>query len=327
MITLSVVVPTYNRREVLQRTIRCLLEQTCDSGEYEVLVVDDQSTDDTLAWLQEAEKTDSRLRVFPNPSKGRAQARNTGLRAAQGKYLCFVDDDVWVVPGFVQAHCEAHQAAGEKAVVIGALGKCPETEPTLPNAYEDERLARVERRIQQAGDNLDAGFFRTGNVSVSREFLQEIGGFCEKFRGYSYEDSELGYRLMASGAKFVYAPEAAGVHFTQISLASILRKSTEAGRSAVTFLRLWPEAAGPVPAPFVVPGVPTTERQDGTIRRMTKAVLFSAPARGLMYALLRVALALGIRPLTFRLLSDLTYSRYAVAFRQAARESEAAAAT
>lgn len=327
MITLSVVVPTYNRREVLQRTVRCLLEQTCDSGEYEVLVVDDQSTDGTLAWLQEAEKTDSRLRVFPNPSKGRAQARNTGLRAAQGKYLCFVDDDVWVVPGFVQAHCEAHQSAGEKAVVIGALGKCPETEPTLPNDYEDERLARVERRIQQAGDNLDAGFFRTGNVSVSREFLQEIGGFCEKFRGYSYEDSELGYRLMASGAKFVYAPEAAGVHFTQISLASILRKSTEAGRSAVTFLRLWPEAAGPVPAPFVVPGVPTTERQDGTIRRMTKAVLFSAPVRGLMYALLRVALALGIRPLTFRLLSDLTYSRYAVAFRQAARESEAAAAT
>ena len=319
MIAVSVVVPTYNRCEVLQRTVRCLLEQTFAAEQYEVIVVDDQSTDDTWQWLQEAQAHDRPLIAVRNPKKGRGQARNAGLSAARGEIVCFVDDDVWVVPGFVQAHWEAHQRAGERAVVIGGLGHCPETKDTIANAYEDARLVRVEKRIQDAGEQLDAGFFRTGNVSAQRRFLTEIGGFSEAFQGYSYEDSELGYRLKAHGGRFVYAPQAAGVHFTEISIAAILRKSTEAGRSAVTFLRLWPEAAGPVPAPYAIPGIPATARHDSLLKRVNKAVLFSAPARAVMHGLLTGAMALGHRDASFRLLGALSYSYYSSAFRLAAK--------
>jgi len=317
----SVVVPTYNRRPVLQRTVRYLLEQEFTEGRYEVVVVDDQSTDDTCEWLEEARTQHEQLVVVRNPSKGRGQARNAGIGAATGQIICFVDDDVWVAPGFVAAHWRAHQRHGPKAVIVGKLSACPETARTIANQHDDARLVRVEQRIEAAGENLHAGYFRTGNVSVSSDFVREIGGFDESFKGYSYEDSELGYRLMANGAVFRYAPDAAGVHYTDTTIADLLRKKAEAGRSAVTFLRRWPEAADRVSAPFVVPGVPTTDRRDGLAKRSVKALALFPLSEVLMRGLLAAAVGVRHRGASCFLLDCLGWVEYAKAFRRAAKDS------
>jgi len=318
----SVVVPTYNRRPVLERTIECLLRQDAGDLEYELVVVDDQSTDDTWAWLHEAKRHEDRLLCVQNPKKGRGQARNAGTKASRGEVICFVDDDVWVFPEFVAAHWRAHQELGPMGVVIGALGLCPETAKSIPNEYEDARLLRVERRIQAADDQLGAGFFRTGNVSVRRELLGKVGGFDESFRGYSYEDSELGYRLKAGGGVFHYAPDAVGAHYTQTTVAQILGRRAEAGASAVVFLRRWPQAVSRGPAPFPVPGIETTARHDSVAKQAAKSLLLSTPARAVMVGLLGGMLRLGLRRTSFALLDRLSWWSYSDAFRNVVTGAE-----
>lgn len=313
----SVVVPTYNRRPVLQRTVECLLAQDAPGVRYEIVVVDDRSTDDTWASISAAQASDDRVVRVANPSKGRGQARNAGAKTARGQIVCFVDDDVWVAPGFVAAHWHAHRGHGPNRVVIGGLGVCPETPPGIANEYEDARITRVEQRIAAAGDELTAGFFRTGNVSLHRSMLEAVGGFDESFRGYSYEDSELGYRLTAAGAKFGYVPAAAGVHYTEITVAQVLQKTCESGRSAVLFLQRCPAASTDIPVPFAVPGVAATARYEGTARRMAKAIALSGASEIAMRGLLTLVVATGHRRAGFFVLDWTRWVLYSRAFREA----------
>src|SRR5262245_25867711 len=90
---LSIVVPTYNRRAGIERFLRALEEQTFPATRFEVVVVDDGSTDGTDAALA-AMQTPYRLRVLHQENAGPAAARNAGLREAQGRLIVFLDDDV-----------------------------------------------------------------------------------------------------------------------------------------------------------------------------------------------------------------------------------------
>ncbi|MBX2881693.1 MAG: glycosyltransferase [Granulosicoccus sp.] len=88
----SIVIPTYNRAQSILHTLQSCFEQTCD--DFEVLVVDDGSQDDTLSVLASIE--DQRLKVISQPNSGPAAARNHGMRAATGRYIAFLDsDDLW----------------------------------------------------------------------------------------------------------------------------------------------------------------------------------------------------------------------------------------
>lgn len=319
MMDVSVVVPTYNRRPVLERTVACLLEQDYNPARYEIVVVDDQSTDDTWEWLQEVAAREHRLKVARNRKKGRGQARNAGVEASSGQFICLVDDDVWVVREFVSAHRQAHCEHGARTVGIGSLSTCADTRATVANQYEDARLMRVEKRLRDGGPDIDPGLFRTGNVSVARDFLQAVGGFDECFRGYSYEDSELGFRLKSNGGQFRYVPRAAGVHFTDATVQATLRKKQEAGASAILFLKRWPDAADRVSFPFEVPGVCTTVRHDGLLKGIGIRLFVSAPAGCLMCGMLRLSVCLRWRPAALFWLDVLGHHRYSRSFRQEIR--------
>ncbi|NPV45590.1 MAG: glycosyltransferase [Armatimonadetes bacterium] len=316
----SVVVPTYNRRPVLERTIQCLLAQDTEAVSFEIVVVDDQSTDDTWAWLKELAAREDRLIALRNPRKGRGQARNAGTEAAKGRVICYVDDDVWVEPRFIRAHWLAHEEHGEDTVAIGGLAPAPETKRTVPNLYDDARLMRAEQRLRDHQGPIHPGLFRTGNVSVSRSLLTRVGGFDESFTGYSYEDSELGHRLQRHGARFVYVPEAAGVHFTEATIAGILRKKREAASSAILFLQRCPEAADRVSHPFEIAGVPTTARHDSWAKALSIR-LFSTRTVGTVLALpLYAAIGLRMERAALFWLSVLGHQHYCCAFRRAVQE-------
>jgi GT2 family glycosyltransferase len=90
-------------------------------------------------------------------------------------------------------------------------------------------------------ENIDFGLFLTGNVSVPRVILEECGGFDESFKDYSYEDSELGYRLHQNGTCFSHEPNAIGYHFFSEPLNKICAKAYDSGRSLEVFIRLHPE--------------------------------------------------------------------------------------
>lgn len=104
---LSIIVPVYNCEKYVGRCIRSLLKQTCQ--DFEVILVNNGSTDRSLCVLEKYARKDSRLHVLSQENKGISGSRNTGLDAGRGKYLCFVDADDYVEPLFVETLLHAVQ--------------------------------------------------------------------------------------------------------------------------------------------------------------------------------------------------------------------------
>src|SRR6185369_12217861 len=118
MIDLSVLIPTHNRAAKLRQCLDALRNQTLAPTSYEIIVVDDASTDETGSVLQHIEG----VRTFRQPRNGGpAAARNVAVRAARGRYVLFIDDDILVSPTTLAQHLAAHREAGEDHVAI--LGK------------------------------------------------------------------------------------------------------------------------------------------------------------------------------------------------------------
>lgn len=111
----SIVIPTYNRADLLKRAVGSVLAQTCT--DWELIVVDDCSTDDTPAVL--AACCDPRLRVFRNdPNRERSASRNRGIEAAQGDYICFLDSDDLYLPNHLATLAQAIETAPVKEAMF-----------------------------------------------------------------------------------------------------------------------------------------------------------------------------------------------------------------
>lgn len=235
---ISVVVTTYNRAKILAKCLDALLHQEGDP-DYEVLVVDDGSTDETPDLLEALMAEHSRLRVYRQPNGGRAAARNSGIREARGEYLCYVDSDVFVAPGFVKAHLDAH-ADFQRKLRAGSKYKDCFVQGLSPN------IDRLEDAYQVPVPAFDPSraFFDTKNVSLKRSWLEDLGGFDTGFVEYGWEDLELGVRLKERGLTIVRSRDAYGFHyhpsFTVDDLPKLKRIEEERGRMAARFYRLRP---------------------------------------------------------------------------------------
>jgi glycosyltransferase involved in cell wall biosynthesis len=199
----SIIIPTYNKLSYLRNALASLESLTDPPDSYEVLVVNDGSTDATSSYLN-GTHFNFQLRVVEHDSRqGRAKARNTGIAAAKGKVIVFLDDDMRVVPQFLTAHFHRH-VAGAEWVVLGNVQHAQEIRPTALVRYLDTRGVHKLR----TGQAIPFRYFRTGNASVPRDLLFRAGLFDERFQHWGGEDLELGYRLERAGAEFHYSPEA-----------------------------------------------------------------------------------------------------------------------
>ena len=113
---ISVVIPTYNGRKVLARTLPNVLEQDLAPADYEVVVVVDGSTDGTVEFIRTLNPRPVRLRVVEQPNRGPGAARNTGIKAARGELVLLMDDDMLCDPDLARRHVAAHQRAGTNLV-------------------------------------------------------------------------------------------------------------------------------------------------------------------------------------------------------------------
>ena len=197
MTDLSVVIPTYNRRAILAQTIDRLCRQTVSRERYEVLVIDDCSTDETRAFL-EGRAFPIHIRYMRNPENlGAARARNIGVRAASGHLVLMIDDDILADEGLVEAHLDKHRSMNKDIVVVGAVPPQPEHE-SIWNEYLSRRYERIMGRLAEARDDLPYGLLLTGNVSLEKSAFLAVGMFDERYT-YSLEDTELGLRLKRAG--------------------------------------------------------------------------------------------------------------------------------
>lgn len=235
MIDLSVVIPTFNRRQMLRRCLDGLSRQSYPADRFEVIVVDDGSTDGTAEMANRCAGRLS-LKVVPQPNRGAASARNRGIDCAAGEYILFVDDDIVLEPDCLARHVSAQQERGG-IVGIGRL--------TLRLAHGGDGFSRWfgrwwnahYQRLEQSGTATWIDCF-SGNLSAPRVELLQIGGFTtELHRG---EDVELGYRLSRRGLSIVYLPQARGRQEYVKRSRDILADAYREGVSSVKLYRLHP---------------------------------------------------------------------------------------
>jgi GT2 family glycosyltransferase len=193
----SVVILTRNRAERLEAALASLAVQTVQPERFEVIVVDDASTDSTSDLLgRVAERGELRLRVVHRRTRGGpAVGRNEGWRAAAGALVAFTDDDCVAEPGWLEAGLAAWQGRADR-FVQGTTVPIPDELPKLgPFAYTYD--------IREP-----TGDFPTCNMLYPRELIERLDGFDEgAFRGWG-EDTDLACRARRAGAELVFAPEA-----------------------------------------------------------------------------------------------------------------------
>ena len=225
---LSVVIPTYNRRDRLSRVLAALGKQDAGTTSFEAVVVDDGSSDGTSEWLASL-KTSYVLRTLRLPNGGPARARNAGVEAAEGEIVLFIDDDVEPTPALVSEHLRCHDAEKD-VVVIGPLASLPHY--AQPWVDWEQRMVESQYEAMARGDW--APTFRqfwTGNASVARAQVLGAGGFDPS--NLRAEDIELGMRLRERGLQFRFNAAARGLHHAERSLASWENVHTSYGRLEV----------------------------------------------------------------------------------------------
>ncbi len=229
---ISVVIPTYNNRGVLRKAIDAQLAQSFPRDQYEIVIVDDGSTDGTAEMLQGIHAPVP-IRYVSQPNRGRAAARNLGARIAQGRILVFLDSDFWGTPHLLAEHHHHYPPAAARIGVQGASRTHPDS---LLTPFMRAREVRLELPPPRPHD-ISPFRISTRNLSLLRDDLIAAGGFDEGFGGYGWEDIELAWRLRDRGVIFRYEPRAVGDHYQVQDLEGLRRKLREGGRSAVYFWR------------------------------------------------------------------------------------------
>ncbi len=245
----SVVIPTYNRRAHLLRTLDSLCRQTFPAGAYEVVVVDDGGSDGTEEVAEHNYPFD--LRYVRQPNQGDAVARNMGAVESRGELLIFLDDDITVVPAFIGSLVKEHEVEDwekeERRIVIGTLKPELSEEATL---FEQ---IYTQVRFDQASTSAEIDFTSvlSGILSVKRQEYLALGMMQPLNEDGSsvWCDVEFAYRAQRQGYLLRRSQAAVGYHrdYAFQDLEVHCRRMFRAGKVAVMLLQKYPELEELVP--------------------------------------------------------------------------------
>jgi glycosyltransferase involved in cell wall biosynthesis len=242
---LSVVVATYNRAQTLHETLRHLQAQTLPATDFEVIVVDDGSPDDTAATVQQFQ-AEARfpLQYLRHPNRGPGYTQNRGVRIARAPVLLLIADDIFLAPGALAAHLAVHARPSPRPVaVLGRVLQSPAlTQSVFLAKWDPWHLGNLPD-----GQVLPYYMFWACNISIRRDVMLAHGMFRDEMgRGgaAAHEDVELGYRLHQQGLQVVYSRDAWGHHHHVETLEGTLRRSHQRGLN-------WPDFRRRVPHPEI----------------------------------------------------------------------------
>lgn len=247
---LSVVIPTYNRSVILKDCLEALIDQDLPAKDYEIIVVDDGSQDDTPKVLKKFTQKYKNIRSYRQKNQKQGIARNNGIKKAKGNIVVLIGDNIIVRKDFLTQHLRQHlRHSEEHEAVLGLTLWHPRLKPTPFMKWLTNGSAIFGRfgGHQFAYEKLegkkeaDYNFFYTSNISLKRSLLEKFP-FDPEFSEYGWEDIELGYRLHKRvGLRIFYNPKAIGYRDRMITEAVLPDRMRSIGRSARVIHRKYPE--------------------------------------------------------------------------------------
>jgi len=287
----SVVISTYNRAGALSTTLEALARQDIPPDEYEVLVVDDGSTDSTSDTLAAADVPYS-LRTYRLPfNRGVSAGRNVGLRDAVGRYVIMISDDLIVPMDFITSHVDT-LVRFPGTWVVGGFTQLDSLTETPFGRFLDEleqqfQRGRLGRRL---ADNVyEMGAPTARNLSLPRSDLDRVGLFDERFR-VTCEDQDLAQRATDHGIRFIYNASIECIHNDQAAHPARYCRFQQLGaRDTARLCDKYPELHGRAP---IVRACGYIGRNDGLLlaaRKLAKQILSTPPGLRTIGSLIRNA--------------------------------------
>jgi glycosyltransferase involved in cell wall biosynthesis len=235
---LSVVIPTHDRRDLLRACLYSFEYQSASVETFEVVVVIDGSTDGTSEMLS-AYAPPFAVSVLPQVRAGVSAARNAGAKAARGRVLLFIDDDVTASSSLVAAHLAAHQR-DNRIVGVGVIAtRIPARADRFAQLRAQVTREHYEHLLARPLTHLDC---YGGNFSVTRSMFEEVEGFSENLPVLN--DYEFAYRLHEAGGRFVFIPDAGVTEEQPEDWREIVDDQVRRGRVAIALYQRDPAIVG-----------------------------------------------------------------------------------
>lgn len=224
---------------MLQRVLDALERQE-GAPDFELIVIDDGSTDDTAQIL--AQRARIVFRTQPNSGPGRA--RNHGVSVARGRFVVFLGDDTIPEPRFLAEHARTHAESHDDPLIacLGYTGWPAGERVTAFMDYINDYGLQFGYRLIENGTLVPFNFFYTSNISIDRQLLV-AHPFDTTFPSAAWEDIELAYRLDHEGLKIRYNARAVTRHYHPTDVDSFARRQYTVGKSGAIFYRKHPELA------------------------------------------------------------------------------------
>ncbi len=236
---ISIIVPCYNQKNTINLLIASLENQTLTKSEFEVIISDDASTDESVEILKNYKGKLQLVPVYAKEHGGRAKARNSAIKKARGQFILFIDGDMTADPELLDQHL-SHIKNSPNLVCIGKKIPSKELQDDTLSWYRITRGAH-KCRVQEA---LPARYFETGNTSMSLEMIKRAGLFNEDYTSWGGEDVEMGYQLRKTGAIIYLIPDAITYHNHPETLEEYIDKIKKyAGTGLKILLKNHPEQA------------------------------------------------------------------------------------
>jgi glycosyltransferase involved in cell wall biosynthesis len=235
----SVVIPTYNRLDMLLRVLDALDAQI-DAPPFETIVINDGSTDDTERTVSQRKGITFRTQTNAGPGR----ARNHGVSLATGRFVIFIGDDTVPEPRFLTEHARVHRESNDDPLVacLGYTGWPRGERVTAFMDYINDYGLQFGYKLIRHGAIVPFNFFYTSNISIDRRLLTEQP-FDTTFPSAAWEDIELAYRLDAQGLKIHYNAKAVTRHYHPMTVDSFSRRQYTVGKSGAIFYQKHPELA------------------------------------------------------------------------------------
>ncbi|OGC23693.1 hypothetical protein A2291_04240 [candidate division WOR-1 bacterium RIFOXYB2_FULL_42_35] len=228
MIEASIIIGTYNQKDILKRTLEACFKQTYAADKYEIILVDSMSTDGTDRMVEDLKPT-CRLDYIRQENQGKVNARNRAIREARGEFILLTDGDIIPEMDWVEQHVTTQRKFKDTALAGQTIRLRSEhvTDTELPTRFKP---------LQK----ISWSYFLTGSLSIRKELIIKAGLFDENFKEYGWEDIELGYRLHKMGVTLRFLPTALNHHIHPVSKENFVNIMFKMGKSARIFYKKHP---------------------------------------------------------------------------------------